>query len=77
MFISVVVFTDIQLYADNEVICGLSLSTSHKVVIGSMPLRIIPYLIIMKSNLHKDMDHNYIQMLINVHRMKPNPKVYL
>lgn len=31
----------------------------------------------MKSNLHKDMDHNYIQMLINLHRMKPNPKVYL
>lgn len=55
----------------------LSLSTSHKVVIGSVPLRIITYLIIMKSNLHKDMDHNYIQMLINLHRMKPNPKVYL
>lgn len=51
------------------------LSTSHKVVIGSVPLRIITYLIIMKSNLHKDMEHNYIQMLINLHRMKPNPKV--
>lgn len=53
---------DLQLCAENKVISGLlSLIASHKMVIGSVPLRITAYLIIMKYNLHKDMDYNYIQ----------------
>ncbi len=56
---------DLQLCAENKVISGLlSLIASHKMVIGSVPLRITTYLIIMKYNLHKDMDYNYIVAIL-------------
>lgn len=44
-------------------------------VFRSWPLKITANLIVMKSNLHDEDNHIYIQVLINLNGMAPKPQV--